>query len=118
MPSLSYDKPCNGSIKLNYGNNSSLTIPVSYWVYQQSSPLLNVTMPPGFGLVNAAQGAVQLTQSFSLTSGTAALEVYIGSTSGPNAWLSVIWGPSGTTPQQPTAVINPQGLAPGTYAGL
>jgi len=116
-PSFAHSSSCFGSIELNDGNNSSLTIPVTYYV-SGSAPLLNVNMPPGFELVNAAQGTAQLTQSFSLTSETAGLEVNISSVSGPNAWLSVIWGPSGTTPQQPTAVINPQGLAPGTYAGL
>ena len=109
---------CTGSITISYGTSSSISIPITLNV-SASTPLLNVSMPVGFGIVSAAQGTAQLTQTINLTSSDLTTPVLFSlnsSSNGSSAWLFVA-SSGAQTPQQLTVLIEPGSLATGVYTG-
>jgi uncharacterized protein (TIGR03437 family) len=113
---------CPGVVTVTYPANSSspqtLTIPVT--VNVSTTALLNINFPLGFGVVTAAQGGGQVTQTINLNSTDPVTQVTdisaFSSSNGPSQWLFL--GQNGSsTPQSLEVIINPGTLPPNTYGG-
>ena len=113
---------CPGTVTVTYpaGSPTAQTLQIPVTVNVSNSALLNISMPQGFGVVTAAQGSGQVTQSITLTSTDPATPITdissSASSNGPATWLFT--GQSGrSTAQTLEAVIQPGSLPPNTYGG-
>ena len=114
---------CTGKVTVTYTSGSAnvnLDIPVTLFV--SNSPLLNISLPQGFGLETATQGGSVITRRISLTSTDTVTSIPFSLTfqSSPCAWLiaaSATGGTSGTTPGSIILSILPGCLTPGSYQG-
>jgi uncharacterized protein (TIGR03437 family) len=113
---------CSGTVTVSYPANSlapqTLAVPVTLDV--SNSPLLNISMPLGFGTVSAPQGSNQITQTITLTSTDPSMQITdvaaSPSSNGPQTWLYV--GQNGnSTPQSLQVIVAPGSLPPNTYGG-
>ncbi|HLX42808.1 MAG TPA: hypothetical protein VKR43_05215 [Bryobacteraceae bacterium] len=112
---------CTGTITISYPAGSlsptNLTIPVT--LNTSTSPLLNISMPSGFGVLTAPAGGSITSPAIALTSTDPATQVSFSvsaSSSGPSTWLTV--GSNGNlTPQNLTPQISAASLPPNVYAG-
>lgn len=110
---------CNGTVQIKYGNNQETDIPVTLFV-TSSTPLLNISLPQGFGYETATlNSTTPITRQIGMTStdGVTAIPYTVSFQSAVCTWL--LAGPSsGSTPQPVTVQILPGCLSiPGTYQG-
>jgi uncharacterized protein (TIGR03437 family) len=108
---------CSGAIELRFDAGQgleSLQIPVTVAV--SSSPMLRVTLAPGFGLVSVVRGQTAPTQDLSFTSTSPNTQVNFTMSQASSGWL-VVPGGTQTTPANLGVLILPGGLDPGTYNG-
>lgn len=109
---------CSGSVRVTFNagsTQSTFTIPVTVDV--SMDPLLQVSVPQGFGVISVQEGGSVPNQTITLTSTDPQTPVNytVSATSGNGQWL---FAPgAGTTPHNVSIVVQPSALAPGTYMG-
>jgi uncharacterized protein (TIGR03437 family) len=110
---------CSGAVSLNYtgaAGPTSVTINVTTAVSAATQPELVVSMPAGFGVETAPQGAQTYTRTIVLTSTNGAPVDFTATTTTP--WLGFLGGTAGLTPANLTVAISPGVIAtPGIYNG-
>jgi uncharacterized protein (TIGR03437 family) len=113
---------CAGTVKITYagqsGANTELDVPVTLFV--STSPLLNISLPQGFGIESTTLSGANITRQISMTStdGTTPINYTVNFNVGaPCQWLFV--APlSGTTPTPLQVSIQPGCIQSiGSYPG-
>lgn len=114
---------CSGTVTVNYpaGSATPQQLPIPVIVNVSNSALLSISMPQGFGIINAAQGSGEVTQQISLASTDPLTQVTditaSASSNGPSTWLYL--GQSGSsTPQSLNVIVQPGTLTANTYGGV
>jgi uncharacterized protein (TIGR03437 family) len=117
---------CTGTVKITYASssgNAELDVPVTLFVSNSTSPLLNISLPTGFGIETATLNGASFTRNISMTStdNSTVIQYQVGFQSASCPWLfatPLTGGNSGATPTPVQVSIQPGCItSPGTYQG-
>jgi len=117
---------CTGTIKITYAStsgNAELDVPVTLFVSNSTSPLLNISLPTGFGIETATLSGASFTRNIAMTStdNVTVIQYQVGFQSASCPWLfatPLTGGNSGATPTPVQVSIQPACItSPGTYQG-